>query len=717
MQLITNYFSISILKRNLVYKYSVKIKLRKETHTGIVGATSSISLSEPPGARHGSNAREDQDTSAPKRRVLFKRLFLDPYFAQPATDNLASYVATDYAAILVSAKQLPLDGNDFKIFPVTYCETGERDPRRNADIYDMTVTTQGLVSMEDLLKSPTAMTRVVKGVEKSVDAFQILNLIVAALPNTNQRVFQTGANKFFELPAQVHGGGNVYDNWKLTGGPIAVRGYYSSVRPSISGLLLNVNTQCSPFYPSMLVSQLLDRFPRDSRNWHEIEHFIRFIRVQTSHLRDEHRRVIYRVRVVQGFRLIEVRRDNQNRIVPGDSENTTFQIDGGEICSVAKWFRDKHSEIHIDVGKPVLNCGTREKPVWIPSELCTIMPGQPYRRKLSDLQTTAMLNIAAKPPGESARRIVEDGLRVLGVSLVGQNRLLNQLGIQIETEMTSVQGKQLQSPLLQFGNQRMGGWPSWNVRDKTFLQPKSVGRWTYVNINEAGMNGNYLSNLIQQMERLGMGRGEWIQNQGLGVRTVDVRSEETVDAGLRSVLQDARNLNINNLLVVLPRRSTVIYERLKSLADLEFGIQTVVLRRDKPGKPFSERWVDGTYWGNIALKLNMKAGGVNHTLVEGMMQPLNTERTMIVGIDVTHPSNESVKEAPSIAAVVASEDKHYAKWPGSVRTNTSGQEMVDELADMIKERLEYYRDHNPRLPSDLLVYRDGKWPCYWMSNH
>ena len=43
------------------------------------------------------------------------------------------------------------------------------------------------------------------------------------------------------------------------------------------------------------------------------------------------------------------------------------------------------------------------------------MPGQPYRGKLSENQTTNILNVAARPPAENARRIAGDGQQVIGI--------------------------------------------------------------------------------------------------------------------------------------------------------------------------------------------------------------------------------------------------------------------------------------------------------------
>ena len=113
------------------------------------------------------------------------------------------------------------------------------------------------------------------------------------------------------------------------------------------------------------------------------------------------------------------------------------------------------------------------------------------------------------------------------------------------------------------------------------------------------------------------------------------------------------------------------------------------------------------YYTNVALKFNLKRGGINQSLPPwkfGILQ----DRTMIVGIDVTHPSPGSVDKAPSVAGIVASIDNRYAQWPASIRPQKSKQEMVDNLDQMVVERLRLWKKHNGgRLPNKILVYRDG----------
>ena len=113
---------------------------------------------------------------------------------------------------------------------------------------------------------------------------------------------------------------------------------------------------------------------------------------------------------------------------------------------------------------------------------------------------------------------------------------------------------------------------------------------------------------------------------------------------------------------------------------------------------------------NIALKVNLKSGGTNHALSRGDLGFLEQGKTMLVGIDVTHPSG-SMKGTPSIAGVVASINADFNHFPGSIRCQESRKEMVSELDAMMEERLKLWmsKNNNQEL-ENIVVYRDGKQP-------
>ncbi len=149
------------------------------------------------------------------------------------------------------------------------------------------------------------------------------------------------------------------------------------------------------------------------------------------------------------------------------------------------------------------------------------------------------------------------------------------------------------------------------------------------------------------------------------------------------------------------------------------GIHTVCVVREKLG-------TDPMYYANVCHKFNLKLGGINHTVSDGELGILHKEATMVIGIDVTHPAPRSMEDAPSTVGMVASVDSLFGQWPGSIRIQKGRQEiqklrkegageypegkeyMVDNIGDMLEERLRTYLRRNDKLPVNILIYRDGE---------
>lgn len=73
-------------------------------------------------------------------------------------------------------------------------------------------------------------------------------------------------------------------------------------------------------------------------------------------------------------------------------------------------------------------------------------------------------------------------------------------------------------------------------------------------------------------------------------------------------------------------------------------------------------------------------GGCNHVLDDSHLPLLRQNRTMIVGIDVTHPSPGWSFSAPSIAGMVANVESTLGQWPAALKIqHQARREMVDKL--------------------------------------
>ena len=174
-----------------------------------------------------------------------------------------------------------------------------------------------------------------------------------------------------------------------------------------------------------------------------------------------------------------------------------------------------------------------------------------------------------------------------------------------------------------------------------------------------------------------------------GLRTIDKVIQE---------MQQKKKMNI--LLIVLPYKDTALYNNIKKSCDRIIGLHTVCVVEDNFHK------LNATTLTNVALKFNLKLGGTNHTLHDVDMGIISKGKTMVVGIDVVHPSPGSGKA--SIASMVASINKDLAQWPVDLRVQVrEGQEMLDKIDIMLESRLALWRKHHKVYPENILVYRDG----------
>lgn len=134
------------------------------------------------------------------------------------------------------------------------------------------------------------------------------------------------------------------------------------------------------------------------------------------------------------------------------------------------------------------------------------------------------------------------------------------------------------------------------------------------------------------------------------------------------------------------------------------GIHTVCVQHSK----INDSKTRADYYANVALKVNLKCGGTNHILPRNDLDFLSEGETMIVGMDVTHPAPEHMKNAPSIAAVVSSIKAGFGQWPASMRCQESKQETIQELEEMMIEHLTLWMScDDGRKPKNILIYRDG----------
>lgn len=285
----TNYFQVTLDTKKELVKYNVKIEPAPDSS-----------------ARALQNGR--------KRRHFYKILFRD----QPDFQALGHGIATDYANTLFTCGRLYTKSLPSKEYLQVY--RSEMEQRANQDStaqsseqkYKVTVEYTGVVSSSELIRYVNSRPDDPSDFNSRLDAVQAMNIIVAGSPNKNEAIFQAGQNKFFQYPTNVKNQqfDQVYQKYNLDGGLIAVRGYYSSVRTSTSRILLNLNAQCSAFYPEINLRELMYVFvgkdDKDDENeipstsFQDLEEFIQRLRVRTEQITREGKTVT-REKTIRGF--------------------------------------------------------------------------------------------------------------------------------------------------------------------------------------------------------------------------------------------------------------------------------------------------------------------------------------------------------------------------------------------------------------------------------
>ncbi|KAL9021543.1 MAG: hypothetical protein Q9185_001274 [Variospora sp. 1 TL-2023] len=672
--------------------------------------------------RYHVNIADPEIPPGRKRRQFFLNLLQDI----PELQSMQHRIATDYSTTLITAGKIEFRNiveelsqakpddetsneepsnveqsgeskSDEKYFRLAYHEEGAL-PRPTEKPSRVTISLLGVVSTSEMARYLQSVPEDSTHLESRLSTIQALNIVINATPNENAAIYQASRNVFADYPRNTNPMEMTdYQNVDLTGGLIGVRAYYSSAKTSTARILLNVHGQCSPFYPELNLRKLMELFDRSGRDDFAKEKFLRRLRVQFDHIKKDGQNI----KTVGGFCHWE---DGL-----GSSESVRFKSSQyPSDISVADYFKKKY-DIKLQFPKaPVINFGSDDKPVWIPVELGIVMPGQPFRGKLNDEQTTKMLQMAARGPAENARRLVNAGLKVIGVGT--SNPILSAFGISINTKMIVVPARVLPPPPLLYNNQVpfKPEKASWNLAGRKFYRSEPLQKWSYLRCGRSTFADNYLRVLRQQISACGLGDKGPEPLQGYHAM-LGKEDDDKTDEALRKALQRAKDNGVKFLFVILERKSKAVHARLKFFADIVVGIQHTTLVHAKLAAQFGDRDNAGVdYFANIMQKVNMKMGGINHILGrEGMSQQIQPDKTMFVGIDVSHPTYTTMAKAPSVVGIVASLDDNFTKWYGSTRIQEGGVEMVTKIGELMGERLNLYCQKFDKYPESIIIYRDG----------
>ncbi|PTB42583.1 hypothetical protein M441DRAFT_26314 [Trichoderma asperellum CBS 433.97] len=657
--------------------------------------------------------------------------------------ELAAYnhdIVSDFKSTLICRQKFA----DLTI-TVPYRKEGEEEPRANATKYNVKLQLTNTLATSELIGYLTS-TNPSAQYEEKLPLIQAFNIFINHYAKSSNNLTAVGSSKTFALGADA-------DTWDLGNCLTAMRGFFASVRAATARVLVNVNPTHAAFFQEGPLEQFVNRLGSFRRSAYEQQRFLKKIKVRTTHLKDKldkQGRPIPRIKTIHGY---ATKNDGHGHEHPprvkalgsgpkdvefwleappqkGQSQSTSASggkkkggkggnppsVAGsvaGQYISVYDFFVKTYNIRINDPRLPVVNVGNTENPTYLPVQVCHVLPGQPSNSKLDPSQTQQMIRFAVKRPAENATFIVSRGLQTAGLSSQ-VNPLLSQFGINVSPGLITVPGRVLMGPKVGYGqNQQVstfGG--SWNLVPRNapslkFSTCGSVQKWSCVYIEMPDypraqhFTSDALGNIVQSFHRVLQDTGITASAPLLPFQRLQLN--DTDDAQLEALFKRAAS-SLQLLFVVLPATPIPLYNRIKLLGDVKYGVHTICSVGSKIAKPNGQ----DQYLRNLALKFNLKLGGNNHLVDPSRLGFISEDKTMIVGIDVTHPSPGS-KGAPSVAGMVASVDRWLGQWPSVLSIQKSRKEMVTELDIMLKSRLELWRKRGKHtaFPENIIIYRDG----------
>ncbi|GKD75574.1 argonaute 1-like protein, partial [Tanacetum coccineum] len=150
--------------------------------------------------------------------------------------------------------------------------------------------------------------------------------------------------------------------------------------------------------------------------------------------------------------------------------------------SVVEYFRETYGFPIQHVQWPCLQVGNTQRPNYLPMEVCKIVQGQRYSKRLNERQITALLKVTCQRPNERE----EDILKTVRHNAYAQDPYAREFGIKISTNLASVEARILPPPRLKYhdtGRERdcLPQVGQWNMMNKKMVNGGVVASWICIN--------------------------------------------------------------------------------------------------------------------------------------------------------------------------------------------------------------------------------------------
>ncbi|KRY44402.1 Protein argonaute-1, partial [Trichinella britovi] len=289
-----------------------------------------------------------------------------------------------------------------------------------------------------------------------------------------------------------------------------------------------------------------------------------------------------------------------------------FERDGKEV-SVAEYFCDVYGPLKYP-NLPLVQVGSKSKPIYFPVELCQVANCQRYNKKLKACQTTSIIRFAST---DAPTRILKC-IDMIKKSNFSSDPFLKSFGVQIKAEPMNVSGRVLPPPRLEYGKGNGGRQiiltpkdGAWNSTEFKFFESASCESFGFVSFlppHKVSVLQEFCLQIVRTCRSTG------IKMPDSPKFYEQARKTDTVEMVLKRIADKCDRDGIKCDLVFVALFSSEQYAQVKSCGDITLGLVTQCVLP----KTISDVAIKKSYSTmlNIAMKINMKIGGINTKLLE-----------------------------------------------------------------------------------------------------
>lgn len=428
--------------------------------------------------------------------------------------------------------------------------------------------------------------------------------IIASMQALNILFHEKNDPKFLRIRESFF----THDKFSLLSGGLEVyKGIFQSIRCGPGKMLLNVDQAVSVMHErgsliNLCVKFLNLRDPSDlnnlsPQNQRKLARTVKGLRVRMVHRGERG--------LNKEFKIKNITSEGANKIFfdqfVDNPDKETKKI------NVAVYFEERYN---YRLKYPNLPCVIVLKDSKVPMEVCELIPGQRFSRKLGPVQVAEMIKTTCIKPNERLKTI-ESGVQSFKF---GENEYIKGWGVDVAPKPLTIKGRQLPPPKVEYNAASQGAIFEprsgvWSYQGKKLCTGAILGAWSIISfVQQRRMPEDQIQSFVASLVRACTDAGMQIKNRNPPViygnpagNIAKTLQEAWVKAG------NAAKAQPQMVVIIVPAIDAGLYADIKVVMNTAIGCPSQVLVAAKLANPKGI----GQYCSNVCLKLNAKLGGAN----------------------------------------------------------------------------------------------------------